>query len=223
LNKKIFISKGSEEIENLEAIFQSTAIDFISHSFLEFEYIPFQINKPFDIVFISSLRSAKYFFKNHTLLPFQKIACIGKSTADYIEANYGVVSFVGKSAGKPDEVAKQFEVWSKEQRILFPVSDKSLQTISKYFSEEQKEVVIVYKTLIIPAPIEACSIYIFTSPSNVEGFLKMNNLSFKHTIIAWGTSTEKALLEAGIQCQHTLKTATIEELASLLKNLITFD
>jgi uroporphyrinogen-III synthase len=220
LNKKVFISKNSEEIELLQSSFLVDDIHFISHSFLTFEAIPFQISKPFDLVFISSIRSAAYFFKNFQPLSNQKIACFGKSTAQFVESMGYSVSFVGENGGNPLDVGEQLKEWAEGKKILFPVSNQSLQTISNLFPKKQKEIVVVYQTEINPKHIVACSIYIFTSPSNVEGFFIQNQLKENSIIIAWGNSTEKALSRFGFTCQHTLKTATFEELILLLKKLI---
>ncbi|MFK7784343.1 MAG: hypothetical protein AB8B56_04455, partial [Crocinitomicaceae bacterium] len=59
---------------------------------------------------------------------------------------------------------------SRSARVLFPISDWSLKTISSVIEDDLKEEVVVYSTTVIGKEIEPCNMYIFSSPSNVEGF-----------------------------------------------------
>jgi uroporphyrinogen-III synthase len=85
--------------------------------------------------------------------------------------------------------------------VFFPVSDRSLGSITKVFSADQIEVLSVYHTLLNPIKIPTCAVYIFTSPSNVESFILINSIPLGAHVIAWGDSTAAALLEAGIEVE----------------------
>jgi len=58
---------------------------------------------------------------------------------------------------------------------------------------------------------------IFTSPSNVNGFLFDNSISDYCKIIAWGKTTENHLISKGFKVNYTLNTASENELIEILK------
>jgi uroporphyrinogen-III synthase len=105
----------------------------------------------------------------------------------------------GRHPGNPAQTALDFHAWAGNRRVLFPVSDRSLGSISAAFPENQKEVVPVYQTTLVPQKIKECSIYLFTSPSNAESFLLCNTLPSKAKVIAWGESTRSFLSLRGIE------------------------
>jgi uroporphyrinogen-III synthase len=105
----------------------------------------------------------------------------------------------GRHPGNPAQTALDFYTWAGNRRVLFPVSDRSLGSISAAFPENQKEVVPVYQTTLVPQKIKECSIYLFTSPSNVESFLLCNTLPSGSKVIAWGESTRSFLSLRGIE------------------------
>ena len=67
-------------------------------------------------------------------------------------------------------------------------------------------------TIIKGFKIAPCDIYIFTSPSNVAGFLMENEVPTQAKIIAWGASTQEALTQKGFKVNYTLKESSIESL-----------
>ena len=97
--------------------------------------------------------------------------------------------------------------------MLFPVSDRSLKTISSVIDDELKEEVVVYCTEVTGKVIPKCDVYAFSSPSNVEGFFELNTLPEGCEVIAWGTSTEKALVERGASVERILKNGVSELLS----------
>lgn len=191
--------------------------NLISHSFLSFQALDFSIQKHFEVVFFSSPRSAQFFLERSSLKDDIQIACTGFKTADRIASLGYPVHFIGNEASKTSEVAKEFKEWCDGRKVLFPISNISLKTISSFFPKEKKEELVVYKTNIKEEQIPNCDTYIFTSPSNVRGFLINNDILKSAEVISWGESTTRELESNGIAVNHILMNATIEELYEILK------
>lgn len=215
MNKSIFISKPLSELDALNSFCTEKGIHLIAESLIRFEAVPFTVEKPYEVVFISSIRAAEFFIKATTLLPDCKIACIGETTADKLK-NLGLsVDFTGEKAGKPDEVADAFKTWLGDRKVIIPQSNISKRSIASKIAPEQCIEVIVYRTLSNCKPIPSCSRYIFTSPSNFESFLLCNNAP-KGKIIAWGETTKRAILEHGLGVDYTLEGSGLGELVGVL-------
>ena len=99
---------------------------------------------------------------------------------------------------------------------MFPTSDISLNSFSSVLPEGQKEIVLVYKTKIVSKPLEFCDFYVFTSPSNAEGFLQLNEIPTSAKVYSWGKSTTAYLNQHGVQVTHTLENSSIQDLIELL-------
>ena len=213
--KSIFISKHKKEVGELADLLDGENIQLISHSFLSFNAVDFSITAPYQIIFFGSPRAVSHFFDSGSILSNTKIACVGQGTANAVIEKGLTPNFIGEDSDIND-VAIKFKDWSKGSVVLFPVSSISLKTVSNLFDANHKIEVVVYKTTINPLEIPPCSLYVFTSPSNVDGFLKSNSLPDGARIISWGRSTERFLLEIGIKSE-VLSDSTLDSLISLLK------
>ena len=214
--KSIFISKTPNEARVLFDFLLENDQSLIAQSFLSFEKAPFQLKKAFDIVFFNSPRSVKFFLENYKLTDDILIGCTGFKTAEIV-ASFGYpVHFIGNEASKTSQIAAEFKEWCNGRKVLFPISNISLKTISTVFSEEEKEELVVYKTNVEGLDIPDCDTYIFTSPSNVRGFLINNSIPNNAKVISWGESTTRELGVSGIVVNHVLLNATIEELFDIL-------
>ena len=214
--KSIFISKNPDEVRVLFDFLLENDQSLIAQSFLSFEKVKFTVAKNFDIVFFNSPRSVQFFLESYDIESDTVIACTGFKTAEII-ASFGYsVHFIGNEASKTSQIAREFKEWSKGRSVLFPISNISLKTISSVFSEEEKEELIVYNTNFEAEEIPNCDTYIFTSPSNVRGFLLNNTIPNNAKVISWGESTTRELGASGIVVNHVLLHATIEELFDIL-------
>ena len=185
-----------------------------AQSQITFEEVPFSIEKPFEVVFFSSVRAGRFFLRNYDgALSTLAFACIGEETAKRFNIDF---AFVGKEAGNPEKVAEKFKNWLGEKRLLIPHSSLSQKTIASIIPSSQCESICIYNTLLKPSVIPECDVYVFTSPSNLDAFLQVNKLPEHAKVIAWGNTTEKALLKARINPNLTLKNAQLEELIDVL-------
>ena len=216
MSKRLFITKNENEVAGLKESLTSQGKTLLAHSFLQFEPIDFEITQDYDILFFSSPRSVVFFKYNHTIPESKVLACVGGKTAELLIQMGFNVAFVGAHSGKVKDVAKSFKGWAGNRRVLFPSSDISLKSVSSLFKDTQKIEVAVYKTKIVSRAIQDCDTYIFTSPSNAEGFLEVNKLPDGVTIISWGQSTRAYLQKKGIKSTHTLSDSSIEGLIKIL-------
>lgn len=217
MNRSLFISKEPDEVTDLVTWCRQQDIELHAQAMIAFNAVPFQQLKAHPIVFFSSKRAVQFYFSQaHKFQQNTLVACIGKATAAYLEGLGYPVHFCGEEAGEPEKVAEQFLAWVGERSVFFPVSTKSLQSISGIFPPNQCEVQEVYETIYQTKPIASCTTYVFSSPSNVEAFLMSNAVPKEAKCIAWGKSTAQALIKNHMQVQHTLTTASLQELLAYL-------
>lgn len=216
MTKHLFISKNYAEVQELDHFLNGKGIALIAQSFIHFEPVPFEIKNPFDILFFSSPRSFLFFHQLYKIPDHILIACPGNKTAALIQEMGYTVSFFGPKSGNIHETAENFKSWSENKRVLFPCSDRSLNTVSSALPASQVEQVIVYKTITVSKPLAYCDMYVFTSPSNVEGFFKLNTIPDSAEIYSWGQSTTQALQNQGVHVKTTLENSSVEDLISVL-------
>lgn len=213
--KRLFISKSQSELTVLPSFCEAEGISLVAQSLIRFERIPFTLTQPSQVVFLGSIRAARYFLENEKISEETAVACIGETTADRIRALGIHVDFIGGKSGQPDQVADEFVRWAGQRRVLIPCSEQSNRSIAKKLPVDQFEEVHVYRTLPACQPVSSSDIYVFTSPSNVKSFLSCNAKP-EGQVIAWGETTAKALQEAGIYIAKTLSYSTESALIEYL-------
>lgn len=215
--KQLFVSRTESDPEELAAVLSAHNYSLVARSFLAFEKVYTPLETQFDVIFFSSPRSVIFFIAQHALQAHTPIACAGRGTADFLlQATGRSADFTGQDSTDMQQVAENFKIWCAGRKVLFPVSDRSLKTVSSVFDPDQKVELITYKTAIKGQKIPECSVYVFTSPSNVEGFFAMNTLPKDARVIAWGKSTANALQERGVKQVEILPEASVKGLASYL-------
>ena len=145
---------------------------------------------------------------------------IGKATAKEIEKYGGKIEYIAKSA-YGDEFAKEIIEKYKNKTFLFLRAKKIISPINEIFKNSTNilKEIIVYETvcnkpnkkLIKPSTV------IFSSPSTVECFAKINNFD-NIKAIAIGKKTKKALLNY-INDILMPETPSIKECIHLAKNV----
>ncbi len=214
--KRVFISKKESEVKALAQLLSTKNTELIAHSFLSFEQVEFTLDNNFDILFFSSPRSVVFYKTRYDIPKNKLIACTGSKTKLLLESLGLNVEFSGKESGKISSVAKRFKEWAGDKAVLFPISDISKKTISSLFSEKQKTEVVVYKTVLTPCKIDVCEVYVFSSPSNVRGFLLENEVPKGAKIISWGESTSEELRKNEINIDEEMLGSSLSEIATRL-------
>lgn len=213
----LFITKNLAETPTFRSFCQENQVRLYAQSFITFEPISAIFRLPAQVYFFSSKNGVDFFLQQHVIEANKKIACVGKSTKQHLEFLGYQVDFCGEEAGNPTEVGVQLKSWLDDRHVAFICSDISRRTVAKQIPKNQKEEVVFYRTMLCGVKInQVFDCYIFTSPSNVEGFLRRNQIPINAVVIAWGTTTEQALLEQKTGVTYVLKTATFEELQTIL-------
>lgn len=217
MKNRLFISKSKKEIEILTEFCNKNQYELIAHSFLQFEPIPFEMKEDYQAIFFGSPRSVDFFLQKESIPNKIYIGCIGEITAKHLRM-FGYEShFIGKMSGDASKVANDFKNQVENKTILFPQSSLSNRTVSSIFDQNRIIEKSIYKTVIVSKLIPNCSIYVFTSPSNVDGFLLENEISEKAKVVAWGKTTEKYLMSKNLMVYRTLLNSSIEDLIKILE------
>lgn len=214
--KSLFISKELSEAAQLEKFCKQHSIELSAHSLISFEPVHFTYSCDVNCVFFSSPRSASYFLKSVKLDSSQLIGAAGEATKTQIEAFGYKVDFVPFNSGLTEQSSQEFAEWLADKTVLFPISTISNKSYASKLKDEQVSFVIVYETQLNPKKIPTCDGYVFTSPSNVEAYLKMNSIAKDKLVIAYGESTNARLIEAGILNARILKTSSVDAVIDLL-------
>lgn len=198
----IFISKNKEElIEPLLALQQQNLLE--AQSLIEFRALPFECPPAHQILFISSIRAAHYFFEHCTSDAL--IACAGLETAKKVaELHQKQVHFIAAQSGQPKLEAQRFNEWRNGRSVCFPSSQLSIGSYAAPIPDHEKTVLKVYETVFRSSLIKPKDIYVFSSPSNVAAFFQVNQIAASAKVVAWGSSTESALQQHGIQVTKVL-------------------
>jgi uroporphyrinogen-III synthase len=215
--KKLFITKNIDELSELPAFCEKNNIEIIASSLICFESLPFILNAEYEVILFSSIRAANFFIEKQHVPEGVEIACVGSTTAQKLEQIGFEISFIGNKSGLPEVVAEDFLKWLGERKVLIPCSKQSKRTISSRIPLNQLVEIEVYKTLSKCQSIPPSDCYIFTSPSNFEAFLSCHPKP-QGTIIAWGTTTENAMLDRGVFPSFTLKNSNEKELIDILQS-----
>jgi uroporphyrinogen-III synthase len=211
--KRIFISKNEDDLVDFGSFCEENKLTLVAKSLITFEAVDFKLTSEFDCIFFSSIRAATFFFEKKPFIPRNILfACSGKETARKLSAIGITSSFIGSESGNPEKVSLDFAKWLKERKVLFPHSNLSKFSALKNLSEKQCSTVLVYKTCSIPAEIPNCSVYVFTSPSNVSAFLINNRIPKDAFIIAYGKSTREHLNSLNIACLRELRNVDLSDL-----------
>lgn len=215
--KSLFISKDLSEIKELETFCKKNGWQLNAHSFLSFQAVPFELPPSFDVLFFGSKRAIIYFLERYSIPKSIQIACVGKATEKELESKGYKASFSGKNAGAINELKVELKEWLGNRIVLFAQAHDSNRSFSQDLSPAQCHERIVYRTAIKGKKVEPSDFYVFTSPSNLKGFLEKNSIPQNGKIIAWGETTEKELIKNNLTCEYVLKTAGINELISFLR------
>ncbi|WP_456479989.1 uroporphyrinogen-III synthase [Nautilia sp.] len=143
---------------------------------------------------------------------------IGKATAEEIEKLGGGVEYIAKSA-YGDEFAKEINKIYKNKTFLFFRAKKIVSDIQKEFINNTLKEVIVYETVCnTPAEkLKKPSVVIFTSPSTVICFSKINGFN-NIKAVAIGNKTKNCLSEY-IDEIYIPSTPSVTECVNLAKTL----
>ena len=76
-----------------------------------------------------------------------------------------------------------------------------------------------YKDKLKEIEISKCHIYIFTSPSNLDAFLTINEIREDSKVIVWGNSTSENAKSKGLKVDFVLTKSSLDELIQFLSQI----
>lgn len=218
--RSILITKPLAEVPLLATFCIENDILLMADSFIRFEPVKAEIPGKMETIFFGSRRAAEFFLQQSEIPANCKVACIGETTKKHIENLEIQVDFCGSQAGNPALVAEELKQWLGNRKLFIALSEQSNRSMSKVLPASQVQEMIVYQTISAPKTIhQTPDVFAFTSPSNLTGFLVENQLPSKSQIIAWGTTTQKALNALQITPDFVLKQSTEQELITILADI----
>lgn len=218
--KRLFISKPFADLNLLPDWCLKNDVELVATSFISFEPLSFQINQPFDVIFFGSSRAVSFFLTKNTIPKDVQIAVAGIATKEALETKGYTANFCPKNSGQVHQSAMDFASWVGSRTVLFPISTISKKSYTQHLTQEQCIPVEVYKTIITNGAIPPADWYFFTSPSNVEGFLQLNNFPEHSKVIAFGQSTQEELQTSTNRMIFALKEASEEAVIHYLSSII---
>lgn len=219
---KVLLSRASSTTSKLKERLAILGHELLEISFIRTSIIQFSPDEVrADWIFFSSKNSIRACVQAGIDLNNYKLATAGARTSHELGPNYTIL--FEASSTQIDEQAKAFAKCIADDTVCFPTSDKSLLSFTKFIPPSQIQIITAYTTQIIPVGVPMADILIFSSPSNVEGFLKLNVILPSQKIIAFGPSTAKSLETRGLRATRILEniddeeifTTIIEEIGSL--------
>jgi uroporphyrinogen-III synthase len=214
----ILITKDPEETGMLQDFCAVLGIALKMQSFICFEQVTTNVIHPPKVLFFGSKRAVYFYLMQAAIPKGCKIACIGTATQRHLELLGFTVDFVGQQAGKPAAVARALNSWLGERHLHIALAADSHRSMLHDLPESQYTALVVYKTLLQPVALPEIPVcLVFTSPSNVSGFLLSNTVPADAQVIAWGQTTAAFLARQNIQPNHVLAHASEEELVHWLE------
>jgi uroporphyrinogen-III synthase len=212
---KVLITRPKGSSENLRNKLQASEHELLEIPFIKTELIHFNADLiQEDWIFFSSKNSVQSCIAAGVQLDKFKLATVGNGTSKVLPSSLSI-SFEGNSTEIEME-SKRFASLVGLETVCFPSSDRSLHSFSKHLSSKQVNIIETYKTVLQPSGAPMASVILFSSPSNVEGFLKLNIIMPSQKIIAFGPSTANYLKSQGIAVFKILDSTEEETIFSTI-------
>lgn len=215
---RLFISKDPEDLHHgLKQLHEKGVLE--AQSLIAFTALPFDCPPAHDILFLASIRAADFFFARCNTGAL--IACAGIETAEKVAAKYNKeIAFIAQQSDQPQIESIRFYHWRAGRKVCFPSSPISIGTYAALLPDHEKIILPVYDTTFMESQIEPKDIYIFSSPSNVLAFVKSNRIAKEARVVAWGSSTERELIQNGINVTYVLRAPQQADLLNWLNKIL---
>ncbi|MFN6379698.1 MAG: uroporphyrinogen-III synthase [Flavobacteriales bacterium] len=212
---KILMTRPKGSSPNLLQKLEAAGHELLEFSFIKTEITPFDpAHIQEDWIFFSSKNAVKSCISAGVNLENYKLASVGASTSKILDPSLNIL-FEANSTDVDSE-AKRFASTVGGASVCFPCSNRSLLTFAKYIPSSQAKVIEAYTTSIQAIGAPMTNVILFSSPSNVEGFLKLNIIMPSQKIIAFGPSTANYLKSQGIAVFKILDSTEEETIFSTI-------
>lgn len=215
---KIFISKSITTEDHWAKSLMDEGHELLGVSCIETQRIKIEEVPPSDWTFFSSAQGVKHFLDQHSVSS-SFIGVMGEGTLKALTSFGLSADFIGQSSD-PEMVGKAFASELKpNQSILFPASLISKQNIAKQIIGHPILHLPCYQTLPKANQVGPHDLYLFTSPSNVDGFLLGQPLP-DAVLMAYGPTTGAYLKDQGAENVTVLHQITDTQLYSTIKEKV---
>ena len=215
--KKVWISRKLDKESIFKRITEAAKFNISDESLIKTNILHLEKLPDSEWVFFNSIfsfESVKHFKGN---FQSKKIGAFGNATSNHLKSNGLKVEFIG--TGSPINVALNFSnVVLPNEVVFFPSSNRSLGSVQKELDKANKVIKETYQTNLIAKELDSHDYLIFTSPSNVEAYFSVNTYKSEQ-VISIGSSTTKALKNAGVNVVHQAYESTELALADTLLSL----
>ena len=194
-SNKVLITRELTQDSLFLRLLEKQRFEVDGQSLIQIEFLKKQISGDFNWIFFNSSNAVESCANQVSKMMSIKIGAMGTSTALKLKEKGLDVDFIGK--GSPENVAEDFSKTLGNQKVLFPVSDKSIGTIQKKIHPDQLLELVTYKNNAKSIQLKNYDVIVFTSPSNVYSFFNCHKLS-DEKVVAIGLSTERALKDNGV-------------------------
>lgn len=222
--KKVFITRDLNPRDYFFQALSSQGFEVSGESLIDFSPIFFDDLPKADWIFFYSKNAVTFFhqiikIKHLELSKETKLAAFGKGTAKRVEAIFKRVDYIG--TGKAESSASQFADISEGQSVLFPRARNSRKSVQQLIADKVRiqDLIIYENNLRQSATCSSAKILVFTSPMNVQNYLKHCPLHPYQTFIAIGEPTKKTLVTFGINSVITPEEPTEKALVDLILSL----
>lgn len=215
---KIFISKSITAEDHWAKSLMDEGHEVLGTSCIETQRIKIEKVPISDWTFFSSAQGVIHFLEQQPISS-TFIGVMGEGTLKALKKFGLSADFIGQSSD-PETVGKDFSsVLKSNQSILFPASLISKQNIAKQIVGHTLLSLPCYQTLPKANKVGPHDLYLFTSPSNVDGFLLGQPLP-DAILVAYGPTTEAYLKEKGAANVTVLQQITDAQLYSTIKEKV---
>lgn len=220
--KSLLITKEPGSFIKLEQWCAKHQIKLKQLPFIEIEAILNAEIPSTDWIFFSSPKGAQSYIR-HYFVVAEKVATIGKATAEILTKAGFQVHFIGESIDSPVTIGQKFNAFiPPDSTVFFPLGNRSKRSVIDQVDANRMKESTTYKTVGQPQSLnEAFDAIMFTSPSNFHSYMQSNSIDTNTRILAMGNTTEKAILAYNESYKvNVLETPTQEAIIELLESLI---
>lgn len=219
MKHSIFISRHLAPDSHLLAYLTEHHWEVHHRSLIRIEPIPFQLQKEYDWVFLSSSNGARLLLTAWHPPQGTHMAVVGEATAATVRSFGYEPAFVGTS-GNMHEVGTRFVPVLGNKSVLFCGAEGGSEKLRSELPPHQVHFLPIYRTVSeTDSAIPPTEVVFLTSPSNAQGYLNSATLHGK-TVIAIGHTTAEFLHQQGVEQVHIPSAPTEEHVVALLKRLV---
>lgn len=188
-DSSILITRNLGEQSPLRDFAQKSKVLLIDQPFIRFEGLAGLDIPVTEWIFFSSPTAMEFYLDLYEIKA-KKIAVYGEGTGRKLKKHGLSADFTGDFTKVSSEIAVDFFRSIGQDTVLFPISDRSLKNIPAKGPVNQVHLLTCYKTIPEGKTLHTePNVIIFTSPSNVEGYLINNQIKDDMTIVAFGQTT----------------------------------